>query len=230
LCLDHITARHGLSGPQLLTKIDEQRRRYETFHGINVEVRADRALAVSNSAGVEAYQVVCEALSNVVRHTSAKRAFVDLRCDGNNLAIEVGNDSSFDNPRNLARIRPESRVGFTNADQFVRFSKRSISNEALAVCSLYYICPSFLGLSTITSGEEVSDRPLWGFTAKMIKKPSHHYIGATSSGIIGVADWRRCRIPGADTEGRFSQRLRRCHRLLGESAKQDRDCRRHADE
>jgi signal transduction histidine kinase len=41
----------------------------------------------------EAYQVVCEALSNVFRHTAAKQAFVDLRCEANSLAIEVGNDS-----------------------------------------------------------------------------------------------------------------------------------------
>jgi signal transduction histidine kinase len=78
---------------QLLAQVDEQKRRYGAFHGINVEVRADKALTVSSATGVEAYQVVCEALSNVVRHTSAKRAFVDLRCDGDMLAIEVGNDS-----------------------------------------------------------------------------------------------------------------------------------------
>jgi signal transduction histidine kinase len=78
---------------QLLSKIDEQCRRYKMFHGIQVEVRADHSLTVDSSAGTEAYQVVCEALSNIVRHTSAKRAFVDLRCNGDTLAIEVGNAS-----------------------------------------------------------------------------------------------------------------------------------------
>ena len=82
---------------ELLKKIDEQRRRYEAFHGISVEVRAQDSLMVNTAAGVEAYQLVCEALSNIVRHTSAKRAFVDLRRSGDTLAIEVGNDAPKNN-------------------------------------------------------------------------------------------------------------------------------------
>jgi len=89
---------------KLLARIDEQRRRFETLHGIQVKVRADEALALPDgAAGTQAYQVVCEALSNIVRHTSAKQAFVDLRCNGETLAIEVGNDCA-QNQRTAAFI------------------------------------------------------------------------------------------------------------------------------
>jgi signal transduction histidine kinase len=78
---------------QLLTQIEEQKRRYHDYHGIDIELRSAKALNVNDQLAGEAYRVVCEALSNVFRHTASKQAFVDLRCEGETLAIEVGNDS-----------------------------------------------------------------------------------------------------------------------------------------
>src|SRR5688572_13081023 len=78
---------------ELLSKLEEQRRRYRDYHGIDVKLNSASTLQVTDRVAGEAYQVVCEALSNVFRHTSAKQAFVDLRCDDDALAIEVGNDS-----------------------------------------------------------------------------------------------------------------------------------------
>jgi signal transduction histidine kinase len=77
----------------LVNQIDEQRRRYRDYHGIDVELRSASTLQVNDQLAGEAYRVVCEALSNVFRHTSSKQAFVDLRCEDGSLAIEVGNDS-----------------------------------------------------------------------------------------------------------------------------------------
>ena len=79
---------------QLLTQIEEQKRRYRDYHGIAIELRSTSALHVNQYVAGEAYRVVCEALSNVFRHTSSKQAFVDLRCEEGSLAIEVGNDTS----------------------------------------------------------------------------------------------------------------------------------------
>jgi signal transduction histidine kinase len=78
---------------QLLTQIEEQKRRYRDYHGIAVELRSASALQMNQQMAGEAYRVVCEALSNVFRHTASKQAFVDLRCEEGALAIEVGNDS-----------------------------------------------------------------------------------------------------------------------------------------
>ncbi len=81
---------------QLLTQIEEQKRRYRDYHGIAVELRSASTLQVNQQVAGEAYRVVCEALSNVFRHTASKQAFVDLRCEEGALAIEVGNDSPAD--------------------------------------------------------------------------------------------------------------------------------------
>jgi signal transduction histidine kinase len=81
---------------QLVNQIEEQRRRYRDYHGIAVELRSASTLQVDDQVAGEAYRVVCEALSNVFRHTASKQAFVDLRCEDGALAIEVGNDSPSD--------------------------------------------------------------------------------------------------------------------------------------
>ena len=93
---------------QLVTQIEEQKRRYRDYHGIDVELRTASTLKVNEEVAGEAYRVVCEALANVFRHTASKQAFVDLRCEEGALAIEVGNDSPLDSstppfmPRSIA--------------------------------------------------------------------------------------------------------------------------------
>jgi signal transduction histidine kinase len=79
---------------ELLSQLEEQRRRYRDYHGIDVKMNSASTLPVDERVAGEAYQVVCEALSNVFRHTAAKQAFVELRCDAESLAIEVGNDAA----------------------------------------------------------------------------------------------------------------------------------------
>ena len=81
---------------ELMARLEEQRRRYRDYHGIDVKLNSASTLQVNDRIAGEAYQVVCEALSNVFRHTAAKQAFVDLKCDDEALAIEVGNDSAPD--------------------------------------------------------------------------------------------------------------------------------------
>jgi signal transduction histidine kinase len=84
---------NGWAGEHLLSGLREHVGRYRSFYGINVELRSGAAVQLSERVAAEAYQIVCEALSNIHRHTPAKRAFVDLRCEADHLAIEVGNES-----------------------------------------------------------------------------------------------------------------------------------------
>ncbi|HEV3007413.1 MAG TPA: histidine kinase, partial [Burkholderiales bacterium] len=94
-------------GEHLLSGLREHVGRYRSFYGIEVELRSDAAMRVTDRVAGEAYQIVCEALSNIHRHTPAKRAFIDLRCRDEHLAIEVGNecppgDSPAFMPRSIA--------------------------------------------------------------------------------------------------------------------------------
>lgn len=81
-------------GEHLLSGLRDHVGRYRSFYGIDVQLRADANVQLTDRVATEAYQIVCEGLSNVYKHTKAKSAFVELRCDGDLLAIEVGNESA----------------------------------------------------------------------------------------------------------------------------------------
>lgn len=76
----------------LPARLAVQAERYREFWGIEVGLRIAEELPHADGLGAEAYQMACEALSNVRRHTSARRAFVVLRCDAESLVLEVGNE------------------------------------------------------------------------------------------------------------------------------------------
>jgi signal transduction histidine kinase len=80
------------SGEELLSGLREHVERYRSFYGIDVELRSERTSQVSDRVAAEAYQIVCEGLANIHRHTAAKRAFVDLRINPDSLAIAIGNE------------------------------------------------------------------------------------------------------------------------------------------
>jgi signal transduction histidine kinase len=82
---------HGPAGEELLDALRRQAGRYERFYGLDVEVRTQAPVRLTDRVAAEAYQITCEALSNVFRHTRARRAFVDLRCGEGSLALEIGN-------------------------------------------------------------------------------------------------------------------------------------------
>jgi signal transduction histidine kinase len=78
-------------------KLKAQAERYRAFWGIDVELRIAGVL-LSERLAAEAYQVACEALSNVRRHTRARRAFVALQCEDASLVLQVGNERCDDSP------------------------------------------------------------------------------------------------------------------------------------
>ncbi len=76
----------------LMAGLREHLERYRNFYGIEVELRSDESSALTDRVAAEAYQIVCEGLANIHRHTPAKRAFVELRFKPDSLAIEIGNE------------------------------------------------------------------------------------------------------------------------------------------
>jgi signal transduction histidine kinase len=95
------------AAPQLLNLLDEQARRYRDYHGIDVTLKCTAPKQHLNERiSTEACRIVSEALSNVLRHTRAKHAYVDVRCEGDALCIEVANDASAE--RGTAPFVPRS--------------------------------------------------------------------------------------------------------------------------
>ncbi len=83
-------------GDHLVAGLRDQIGRYRSFYGIEVELRGDTAVQLTDAIATESYQIICEALSNVCRHTRARRAYVELRCQAEALLIEVGNERNAD--------------------------------------------------------------------------------------------------------------------------------------
>lgn len=79
-------------------RLRAQADRCRDFWGIEVELRLARELQVNDRLAAETYQLACEALSNVWRHTRATRAFVELRRNDASLVLEVGNERCWDSP------------------------------------------------------------------------------------------------------------------------------------
>ena len=96
----------GSAGGELVSALRQQAGRYRRLYGVDVEVRSDSAVKLVGRVAAEAFQIACEGLSNVYRHTQSRRAFIDLRCAERVLALEIGNERDAANP--AGRFMPRS--------------------------------------------------------------------------------------------------------------------------
>ncbi len=62
----------------LMLAIEQVAEKYHYHYGIKVKVHGDHELKISDSVAVEIHQIVCEALSNVHRHTTSKQVTINL--------------------------------------------------------------------------------------------------------------------------------------------------------
>lgn len=107
--------RTTLPGDFLVAAVREQAERYRRFYGIDVEVKTDINSRLTGRLAAEAYQIVVEGLSNILRHTPSKRAYVAILCETDGLLLKVGNEA----------------VGVT--DRPVAFTPRSMQERAQAL-------------------------------------------------------------------------------------------------
>lgn len=91
-------------GALLEASILEIAKKYQLRHGIKVAVNIDTKLKLSENLSIEIYQLVCEGLSNIHRHTQAKQAEVNLFCKNNQLVIEVINQE--DSAEDFIHFKP----------------------------------------------------------------------------------------------------------------------------
>lgn len=83
-----------LAGDSLVSAVRDQASHYHRFYGIEVEVRCEADLVVDSRLAGAALQIVSEGLSNILRHSQAKQAYVALRNEGHRLLIEIGNEAA----------------------------------------------------------------------------------------------------------------------------------------
>jgi signal transduction histidine kinase len=75
-----------------LATLHRQTEQVRKFYGIDITVSIDGHLAVSDRLAAEVYQVISEGLSNIRKHTSARRGAIRLRCAEGWLNIQIENE------------------------------------------------------------------------------------------------------------------------------------------
>lgn len=76
----------------LLANLEWQARQASTLYGLAVEVAVEDAVVLNDRLAAQVAQIVHEGLSNIGRHTQARRALVLLRCSDGWLTVRIAND------------------------------------------------------------------------------------------------------------------------------------------
>jgi signal transduction histidine kinase len=90
----------------LMPALIELAKKYKQRHGVEVDVHANQELKVSDSLATEIYQLVCEGLSNIHRHTTAKQASINMYYQQDQIVIEVINQA--DSSQDFKYFKPRS--------------------------------------------------------------------------------------------------------------------------
>ena len=90
----------------LVPAVLEMAKNYQQRHGIEVTVNADSELKVSELMATEVYQLVAEGLSNILRHTTAKQATINLHYQDDQLIVEVVNQDNA--KKKFTQFKPRS--------------------------------------------------------------------------------------------------------------------------
>jgi signal transduction histidine kinase len=78
--------------PFCLAALRRQAAQAHAAYGVDVRIEIEGTIEFGDRLTAEVLQIVREGISNVCRHTAAKRARVALRCSGNTLRIEINNE------------------------------------------------------------------------------------------------------------------------------------------
>lgn len=74
-----------------------QAERHKQFHGLDVTTRVDvKNDEMSRRFASQIFFIVVEALSNIVKHTGSKRAFVEVKSHAGSVCVRVGNEQLID--------------------------------------------------------------------------------------------------------------------------------------
>ncbi len=96
-----------MPGQFLVEAVKHQAERLERFYGIRVELTSDISLRLNGRLAAEAFQIISEGLSNILRHSPAKNAFVTILCEDTQLLLQIGNELNADAP-DVGEFMPRS--------------------------------------------------------------------------------------------------------------------------
>ncbi|MGE5469734.1 MAG: sensor histidine kinase [Bacteroidota bacterium] len=103
----------GKGGTLLSNAVQRQARRFGELFGIAVEVDVEGEMPVSRRMAGELFHIVAEGLSNIRRHTQARRASISLSAAGGQLVLAIRNANEAKRP--AADFTPLSLTERANA-------------------------------------------------------------------------------------------------------------------
>lgn len=110
-----LRGRSSLPGDNLINALNRQAQFFNRYYGIRVTVNGYMDAPISGQVGAEIFQIACEGLSNVLRHTSSRRAFVNVRASPKSIRLTIGNEFSGTADENCSDFSPGSILDRTNS-------------------------------------------------------------------------------------------------------------------
>ena len=114
----------ALSGETLVASIKDQADHFKRFYGIDVDVNCAADIRVNSRLAGSVLQIFAEGLSNILRHTKAKKAYVSMRDENKLLLLEIANESP-DSPSDKDAFTPRS----------ITARARSLGGTSLVKCN-----------------------------------------------------------------------------------------------
>jgi signal transduction histidine kinase len=112
-----------LAGESLVSSIKEQADRFKRFYRIDVRVNCDAKIRVNSQLAGAVVQLFSEGLSNILRHTQTRNAYLSIYSDNNLLRLEIANEAPTDQakiefiPRSInARAQSLGGTSFVKRD------------------------------------------------------------------------------------------------------------------
>jgi signal transduction histidine kinase len=106
--------------PICLAALRRQAAQAHAAYGIDVHIEIEGTIGFGDRLTAEVLQIVREGISNVCRHTAAKRAGVALRCSRDTLRIEINNEHGGKQPPPFRPRSISERAAALGGSAFVR--------------------------------------------------------------------------------------------------------------
>jgi signal transduction histidine kinase len=104
---DTLQEKSMMRGDLLLSAVQHHVDRLLRFYGIHVEVKGMVDPRLTGQKAEAAFQIIKEGLSNILRHTKAKSAFVSIQNTETHLLLEIGNETN-NAPAKFQGFKPKS--------------------------------------------------------------------------------------------------------------------------
>lgn len=82
----------SLTGDTFVSAVKSQAEHFERFYGVAVEVKCDADMRVNARLAGAALQILAEGMSNILRHTKAKKAYIEMHRDEQKLHLNIANE------------------------------------------------------------------------------------------------------------------------------------------